>query len=130
VISRKNKGFSLIELLIVMVIMGMLASLVAPKLFGNVDKSKVKTAQAQMQNLSTALDTYRLDVGVYPNSLAELISSDKQGWSGPYLKKAVPQDPWKFDYQYELLSNGDFKLMSFGQGGKEGGKDLAQDLIL
>lgn len=127
---KVNKGFSLIELLIVMVIMGMLASIVAPKLFGNVDKSKVKTAQAQLQNISTALDTYRLDVGKYPGSLTELQSSSEFGWSGPYLKKEIPVDPWNNSYIYELHDTGDYTLKSFGQDGKEGGEGLSEDIVL
>ena len=99
--QRKNAGFSLMELLVVMVILGLLASLVGPAMFGKVDSSKVKTAQTQIQLLGTALDTFRLDVGYYPDQLSELRASDKRGWDGPYLPKAIPLDPWGNPYVYQ-----------------------------
>ncbi len=80
-------GFTLIELLIVIVIMGLLLSLVAPAMFSKVGSSQKKTAMAQMQMLSTALDTYRLDVGAYPKTLAELRAGSEAGWDGPYLPR-------------------------------------------
>ena len=84
---RKNAGFSLIELLIVIVILGLLMSLVAPTMFSKVDSTKIKTARAQMQMMQTALDTYRLDMGEYPKNINDLIQSDQPGWDGPYLPK-------------------------------------------
>ena len=81
--KRRFKGFTLIELLIVMVIIGLLASLVAPTMFSKVSSSKVKTAEAQMNMLATALDAYRLDMGSYPSTLSELRASSKEGWDGP-----------------------------------------------
>lgn len=128
--QRSNTGFSLIELLVVMVIMGLLASLVGPAMFGKVDSSKVKTAVAQIQLLGAALDTYRLDTGYYPEKLSELRVSDRKGWDGPYLPKDVPLDPWGNEYQYELGTGGDapYTLLSLGKDGKLGGEDDDADI--
>ena len=127
---KLSKGFSLIELMIVLVIMGLMASLVAPEMFNNLGKSKRKTAASQMQMFETALDTYRLDVGSYPASLNELVSSKRNGWAGPYLKKKLPQDPWGFEYQYKLQDNGlSYELKSFGNDGQAGGEGENADVI-
>lgn len=129
---KKKSGFTLIELLIVMVILGLLASLVGPALFGKVDSSKIKTAQAQMQLISTALDTYRLDLGDYPDNLAELRASSKSNWDGPYFPKDVPMDPWGNPYVYKKPGdNGaDYDLRSYAKDGKPGGTEDNQDIIL
>lgn len=128
---RKNVGFTLIELLIVIVILGLLASLVAPEMFSKVDSSGRKTAAAQMSMFETSLDTFRLDVGDYPDSLNDLIKSDKKGWDGPYLPKDLPLDPWGNPYVY--IKPGDngkpYKLMSYGKDGKQGGTDNDADII-
>jgi general secretion pathway protein G len=129
--NLRNKGFTLIELLIVLVILGLLASLVAPKMFSKVDSSMIKTAQTQMKLIETALDTYRLDVGQHPDSLDELIKSDKKNWDGPYLPKEVPLDPWGNPYIYSRPGdNGKpFNLMSYGKDGRSGGDDDNADII-
>ena len=127
---KKNyRGFSLIELLIVITIMGLLASIVAPEMFGQVEKSKVKTAQSQMSILSTSLDAYRLDVGEYPSNLNELVTSQQPGWLGPYLKKELPLDPWNVPYQYKRTSSTQFELSSLGADKKPGGENLDADII-
>ncbi|QYJ74059.1 type II secretion system major pseudopilin GspG [Shewanella sp. FJAT-52076] len=127
----KVKGFTLIELLIVVVILGLLMSLVAPTMFSKVDSTKLKTAQMQMDMLSSALDTYRLDIGSYPASLSELRASSNPKWDGPYLPKDVPLDPWGNPYVY--ASPGDnglpYTLKSFGKDGVAGGEDDNADLI-
>lgn len=124
-------GFTLIELLVVIVIMGLLMSLVAPSMFSKVDTTKVKTAIAQMQMINTALDTYRLDLGQYPENLRELINSSSDRWDGPYLPKNIPEDPWGNPYQYQIDDNNPlvFKLMSLGADGKEGGEGQNKDII-
>ncbi|WP_435235727.1 type II secretion system major pseudopilin GspG [Psychromonas sp. PT13] len=132
--ERKNqdviKGFTLIELLIVMVILGLLASLVAPQMFGKVGGAKQKTAQTQMEMLSTALDMYRLDIGSYPSDLSELTESNLAAWEGPYLPKNVPDDPWGNRYQYKYPGdNAEFDLISYGSDGQEGGEGEASDII-
>lgn len=126
----KQTGFSLIELLVVMVILGLLASLVGPAMFGKVDSSKVKTAQAQIQMLGTALDTYRLDTGDYPDKITELRVSDRRGWDGPYLPKDVPLDPWGNEYVYQKPGeNGQpYTLKSYGKDGKAGGEEDSADI--
>ncbi|MCG7566523.1 type II secretion system major pseudopilin GspG [Pseudoalteromonas sp. CnMc7-15] len=128
---RKQKGFSLMELMIVLIILGLLGSLVAPKLFSKVGSSKQKTAVAQMQMFETAIDTYRLDVGRVPQSLQELRQSDVPGWDGPYLPKAIPLDPWGKEYVYNTPGeNGmPYSIMSYGLDGQPGGEDENADVI-
>ncbi|MBI2875698.1 MAG: type II secretion system major pseudopilin GspG [Candidatus Tectomicrobia bacterium] len=119
-ILAKRAGFTLIELLVVMVILGLLAALVAPRMFGKVEQSKESTAKAQIEMLGTALDSYRLDVGRYPDNLEELLSSNEKSWNGPYLKKKVPPDPWGEEYHYEMLESGrEYHLSSNGGGNQE-----------
>ena len=128
--KKKNNNFTLIELLIVMIILGLLASLVAPKMFGKVDTAKIDTAKIQMENFSTALDTFRLDMDDYPLALIELVSSDQEGWDGPYLPKKVPLDPWKQEYFYKRSDDGrSYTLLSFGKDGKKGGEGINQDVV-
>ena len=128
---RKQSGFTMIELLIVVVILGLLMSLVAPTMFSKVDSTKIKTARAQMQMLETSLATYWLDMGEYPTKLDDLFSSSLAGWDGPYLPKAVPNDPWSNPYSYQSPGpDGEpFILMSFGKDGRPGGEDDAEDII-
>ncbi|MDO6444340.1 type II secretion system major pseudopilin GspG [Colwellia sp. 1_MG-2023] len=128
---KKYKGFSLMELMIVLIILGLLGSLVAPKLFSKVSSSKKKTAVAQMQMFETAIDTYRLDIGTVPNSLEELRASTNPNWDGPYLPKAIPLDPWGQPYVYQTPGeNGmPFSIMSYGLDGKVGGTDENEDII-
>ncbi len=128
---RSRKGFSLIELLIVIAIMGVLASIIAPEMFGKVDSSSRKAAVAQMKLLETALDTYRLDTGNYPKTLQELIKSEQKNWDGPYLPKEVPTDPWGNPYVYTAPGTGGkaFDLMSYGKDGVAGGTDSNEDIV-
>ena len=119
------------ELMIVLIILGLLGSLVAPKLFSKVGSSKKKTAIAQMQMFETAIDTYRLDVGTVPSSLEELRKSDVSGWDGPYLPKAIPMDPWGKPYIYSIPGQDGmaYSMMSYGLDGKVGGIDESEDVI-
>ena len=131
---RSGRGFTLLELLVVMVIIGLLAGYVGPKFFGQIGKSEVKAARAQIDGLQKALDQYRLDVGRYPSTeqgLAVLVSkpADEPRWAGPYLSKALPQDPWRADYQYRSPGeHGDYDLFSFGRDGRLGGEGEDADL--
>lgn len=130
---RRNRGFTLIELLIVIVILGLLLSLVAPTMFSKVGSSQRKAALAQMQMLSTALDTYRLDVGSYPSTLAELRVGTAPGWDGPYLPRELPVDPWGNQYVYTVQSDDPAKpysLKSLGRDGREGGEGDSADILL
>lgn len=124
-------GFTMIELLIVIVILGLLASLVAPRMFSKVDSSKRKTAATQMQMFETSLDTFRLDMGSYPQSLDDLRSSDAANWDGPYLPKKIPMDPWGNPYVYKIPGEegADYYLASLGKDGQPGGEEDNQDII-
>ena len=131
---NREKGFSLIELLIVMVIIGMLAGLVGPKMFGKVDTSKQKAAKAQISLFETALDMYRLDMGNYPTTdmgVKALRINPGVGdkWDGPYLPKEIPPDPWGNPYHYSSPSaHGDYEILSYGADGVEGGEGINGDI--
>jgi general secretion pathway protein G len=132
---RLALGFTLLELLVVMVIIGLLAGYVAPKFFAHIGKAEVKTARAQLDSLEKALDAYRLDTGGYPTTeqgLAALIAapSDVSRWAGPYLKKGLPEDPWHHAYQYKQPGeHGEFDLLSLGKDGQPGGSGEAEDIV-
>jgi len=128
-------GFTLLELLVVMVIIGLLAGFVAPRYFAQVGKSQVKAARAQIDAFDKALEQYRLDVGHLPTTeqgLAALMTAppNEVGWGGPYLKKAVPMDPWGHPYLYALPSTHgvDFDLSSYGRDGRSGGTGEDADI--
>ena len=130
----KQLGFTLLELLVVMVIIGLLASYVGPKYFAQIGKSEVKTAKAQIDSLGKALDQYRLDTGHYPsteNGLAALNAApaNESKWNGPYLQKKVPSDPWDHAYLYKMPGeHGDYDLISLGNDGAAGGAGEAADI--
>jgi general secretion pathway protein G len=131
---RASTGFTLLELLVVMVIIGLLASYVGPRYFSQVGKSEVKTARAQIDALDKALDQYRLDTGHYPpmdQGLAGLVvrPPNEAKWDGPYLKKSVPVDPWGNPYVYKIPGeHGEYDLVSFGKDGQPGGTGEASDI--
>ena len=133
-IPVRTRGFTLLELLVVMVIIGLLAGYVGPKFFGQIGKSEVKATKAQIDALQKSLDQYRLDVGRYPNTeqgLAVLVAkpADEPKWAGPYLSKAVPKDPWGNEYQYRSPGeHGEYDLLSFGKDGRPGGEGEDADL--
>ena len=130
-----ERGFTLLELLVVMVIIGLLASYVGPKYFAQLGRSEMTTARAQIKGIEKALDTFRLDVGRYPKTeegLAVLLvrpteSADK--WNGPYLDNNVPKDPWGHPYQYRSPGRQSaFEVVSYGKDGRPGGADENADL--
>lgn len=133
--GRGQDGFTLVELIVVVVIIGLLAALVVPKFFGKVEQSKLKSAQAQIELLGTALDQFRLDVGRYPSSSEGLqVLRSKQGeikgWQGPYVKKEIPEDPWGNPYIYTAPGkHDDYDLVSLGADGVEGGEAENQDIV-
>jgi general secretion pathway protein G len=126
-IRRRFVGFTLLELLVVIVIIGLLAGYVAPRYFSQVGKSEIQVAKAQIESLEKALDQYRLDMRRYPSAeegLEALVAkpASAQAWSGPYLKKAVPSDPWGHPYVYRTPGQkGEFEIVSYGRDGKPGG---------
>jgi len=132
------RGFTLIEMLVVLVIIGMLAGLVGPKLFGRVDSSKVKTAEVQVKMFKGSLETFRLDVGRLPTQAEGLLvlnqaPSEERArarWHGPYIDQDVPLDPWGNPYVYSLPgANGQpFALYSLGGDNKRGGEDTDADI--
>ncbi|MEQ1766662.1 MAG: type II secretion system major pseudopilin GspG [Methylotenera sp.] len=133
--QERQIGFTLLELLVVMVIIGLLAGYVGPKYFAQIDKSKVKTAKAQIDSLGKALDQYKLDTGHYPSTENGLVSlylapANEPKWHGPYLAKKVPADPWDKSYEYKMPGEyGDYDLWSFGSDATSGGKDDAADVV-
>lgn len=128
-----DKGFTLIELMVVVVIIGLLAALVAPKFFGKVEQSRTNTAQAQIEMFGAALDQFRLDVGRYPTTsegLESLRASTVENWHGSYLRKDVPSDPWGRAYIYiSPGSHDDYDLISYGADGVQGGEDENRDVV-
>jgi general secretion pathway protein G len=129
-----SRGFTLLELLVVMVIIGLLAGFVGPKYFAQIGKSEVKVARAQLDALGKALDQYRLDVGHYPTTeqgLASLAAPppNEARWDGPSLQKAVPDDPWGNPYVFVMPGeHGEYDLLSYGRDGMPGGEGQAGDI--
>jgi general secretion pathway protein G len=131
-----TKGFTLLELLVVIVIIGLLAGYVAPRYFSQVGRSEIQVARAQLESLEKALDQYRLDMRHYPSAeqgLDALFSkpANEANWNGPYLKKAVPSDPWGRPFVYRIPGQkSEFDLFSYGRDGKTGGAGEDADIGL
>jgi general secretion pathway protein G len=132
---KNRKGFTLLELLVVMVIIGLLVSYVGPKYFSQVGKSEIKTAKAQIDALEKALDQYRLEMGHYPTTEQGLGAlfvqpNNEPKWQGPYLKKASPPDPWGNSYLYKSPGeHGEIDIISYGSDGKAGGANENADIV-
>lgn len=130
----KNKGFTLLELLVVMVIIGLLVSIVGPRYFGQLSESKTKAVKAQMESFRKALDVYRLDTGAYPDQQTGLTAlvvapANVTKWRGPYLQKEIPTDPWDRPYIYRIPGEKtEYSLISYGADGKPGGTDENADI--
>lgn len=128
------QGFTLLELLVVVTIIGLLAAYVGPKYFSQLGKSEQSVARAQIEAFARALDAYRLDTGQYPTSeegLAALLTkpANARKWNGPYLQKAVPVDPWGNAYVYRSPgAAGEYDIVSFGKDGQSGGSGDAADV--
>ncbi|NDY42092.1 type II secretion system major pseudopilin GspG [Dissulfurirhabdus thermomarina] len=132
---RARAGFTFLEVIVVVIIIGLLASLVAPKFFKRIGQSRVKTARAQVELFGAALDSFRLDVGRYPTTEEglEALRTNPGGlkaWAGPYLPKAVPADPWGHPYVYQSPGeHGDYDLLSLGRDGAPGGEGEDADIV-
>jgi general secretion pathway protein G len=131
---RAARGFTLLELLVVMVIIGLLVSYVGPRFFAQIGKSEVKATRAQMDALEKALEQYRIDVGRFPTTeqgLAALYTrpKDEPKWAGPYLKKNAPPDAWGRPFQYKAPGEqAEFDLLSYGRDGRAGGSGEDADI--
>ena len=130
----RERGVTLIELMVVLVIMGLLAALIGGKVFKSVDKAKQVSAKEQIAQFESVLDAFRLDVGRYPTTEEGLAAlqvkpSGAENWDGPYLKKDIPLDPWGRAYTYRSPGqHGEIDLMSLGADGQEGGEGIAADI--
>lgn len=127
-------GFTLLELLVVMVIIGLLVGYVGPRYFSQIGKSEVKAARAQIDALGKALDQFRLDNGHYPSTEQGLLALverplNEARWEGPYLSKAVPPDPWGNPYVFVMPgTHGEYDLLSYGKDGRPGGQGEAAEI--
>lgn len=132
---KRQQGFTLIELLVVLTILAMLAALVVPRVFRNLEKAKVNTAKAQIAAFESAIGSYRLDVGSFPTTDMGLQAlrvrpTGVDNWDGPYLPKDIPLDPWGHPYVYRCPSeHGDYEIISYGADGREGGEGLDADIV-
>jgi general secretion pathway protein G len=131
---RNQSGFTLVEMIVVVIIIGLLAGLVLPQFIKQGEKAEAGAAKAQIELLGTALDTFRLDVGRYPSSQEGLQAlTQKPGgadrWDGPYLKKALPADPWGKPYIYKSPGDhGPYDILSYGADGAPGGEGVNRDV--
>lgn len=133
--ARGQRGFTLMELLLVLVILGLLAALVGPTLYQRIKPAKETAARMQIENFSAALDNYLIDVGRYPNTQEGLAalrakpSGAPDAWHGPYLKKELPLDPWGQAYAYRAPGRNDgYEIVSYGADGREGGEGENADI--
>ena len=136
--ARAQGGFTLLEMIVVLVIIGLIMGLVGPRLFGQADKAKVQAAGTQIKMLGGALQTLRLDIGRLPTAeegMDALVRAPSEpraakSWAGPYIDDAVPNDPWGNPYHYAPISGGDqpFALFSYGADGKAGGEGTDADI--
>jgi general secretion pathway protein G len=133
--TRSSAGFTLIEMMVVLVIIGLLMGIVGPRVIRQSEVAKVKAARIQIETLGTALDTFRLDVGRYPNSQEGLAALRQRPfgidrWDGPYLKKDVPKDPWDHPYYYRSPGEAGrpYDILSYGADGGPGGDGDNRDI--
>lgn len=130
----RGAGFTLTELLVVLVIIGLLAALVAPTVYQRINPAKRTAAHTQIQGFASALDNYYIDIGTFPTTEQGLESlmrapAGVNVWKGPYLKREIPKDPWGNSYRYRSPGNGrPYEIVSLGADGREGGEDENKDV--
>lgn len=133
-LKRSEAGFSLVEVMVVVLILALLAAIIAPNVIGRLGGAKTRTASVQIENLAASLELYLIDTGRYPSTeagLDALVSAptEASGWTGPYLRRGgVPLDPWGRAYVYRSEAPDHFELVSFGRDGAEGGSGEDSDL--
>jgi general secretion pathway protein G len=122
-------GFTLIEIILVVVLIGAIVAFAASRILGGGERAKVNIARAQVQTIADKVAQFQMDTGNLPGSLQELVQSDAQGWLGPYVKAGELKDPWNHPYEYASPGDGKpFDLMSYGADGKPGGKSVDADI--
>ena len=129
--NKGQRGFTLVELLLVLVILALIAGLVLPGIIGKAESAKAKAASSQISRISMSVESFYLDTGNTPSSLNELVSepSGVSGWNGPYIKNALLKDPWGQEYKYKVPGeHGDFDITSFGADRQQGGEDNNADI--
>lgn len=132
---KRNRGITLIELVVVMTIIALFATLAGGRYFRNVDRARQTQAKSQIATFESTLDLFRLDVGRYPTTEEGLQAlrvkpANAESWDGPYLAKEVPPDPWNHAYVYRSPGqHGDYDLLCYGSDGQEGGEGLASDIV-
>jgi general secretion pathway protein G len=126
-----QRGFTLVELLLVLVILALIAGLVLPGIIGKAESAKAKAASSQISRISMSVESFYLDTGNPPSSLEELVNepSGVAGWNGPYIKNSILKDPWGQDYKYSVPGeHGDFDILSFGADRQQGGEGKNADI--
>lgn len=129
--NRAQRGFTLVELLLVLVILALIAGLVLPGIIGKAESAKAKAASSQISRISMSVESFYLDTGIAPSSLDELVSepSGVNGWNGPYIKNTLLNDPWGQPYQYKVPGDhGDFDIWSYGADRQQGGEGNNADI--
>tara|TARA_R110002049_G_scaffold193364_1_gene362204 strand:+ start:5448 stop:5903 length:456 start_codon:yes stop_codon:yes gene_type:complete len=132
---KRDRGFTLTELLVVMVILSLLAAAITPQVMGRLDKSKVRAAKLQINTLAASLDLFKIDTGRYPTAqegLKALIEKPAaiESWDGPYVRSGASlTDPWEREFIYDAASASAFRLVTYGADGKEGGAKYDSDIV-
>ena len=132
--GRNEKGFTMVELLVVILIISMLAAFVTPKMFRRLGEAKKDIARAKMANIENAIGRFYIDCGMYPENLEDLVEAPtefEEKWTGPYLKRSELLDPWENPYLFEeegVVNPGSFDLISYGADGQQGGEGDDEDI--
>lgn len=130
-VGSRQGGFTLVELLLVLVILALIAGLVLPSIIGQAEGAKAKAASSSISRLSMAVETFYLDTGNTPDRLQDLVENpgDVSGWNGPYVKATLLKDPWGRDFQFDSPGqHGDFDIVSYGKDGQQGGEGNNKDV--